>query len=90
MGADPFNYDQAVSAEGLMELYRCHSNVQHFQRNALRWALYHGGQYEAAPDSVAEVAEDLSAPKPTLRERFGFGSASGQNGDSGDSPAPAE
>ena len=95
MGTDPFNYDQAVSAEGIMDLYRCHSNAQHFQRAALQWAGRHDAVHVAPANPVAEVADDLSAPPPTNPDgSLGSGldavSDRGQNEDPGDSDTPTE
>lgn len=70
MGHDTFNYDQAVTAEGLLDLYVHHSNVQQFQHCALRWARHHGAELpeHTHAESVASVAGDLSAGDPGLTE----------------------
>lgn len=49
MANDTFDYDQAVSAAGIIDLYAHHGNVQQFQHTALQWAKKHGSVHPEIP-----------------------------------------
>jgi len=52
MGTDLFDYDQPVTAEGILDLFSKYPNTQHFQGRAIRWAQQHQAT------TVADEPED--------------------------------